>query len=98
MSFVYAFAPLLLDALGSLASIVLTVVLIAIVLFVIFKMGRLIFGLIANSILGIISIFVVNALFNLGITINLLTIVVTAIFGLPAVFLIVILKLLGISV
>ena len=76
------------------------VVLIAIVLFIAFRLGKfllkIIFGIIANSILGIIAIFLLNYLLNLGIPIVLATLLPTAIFGLPAVGTLVILRFLGV--
>jgi inhibitor of the pro-sigma K processing machinery len=83
---------------GALASEILVIAAILLVLFVILKLGKLIFGLIINSILGLIAIYLVNILFNLGITYDLITWIVVAIVGLPAVAIIVILKLLGISI
>ena len=79
---------------------VILVTLIAAVLFVIFKFGKfifkLIFGIIANSILGIIAIFVLNYLIGIGIPIDLTTMLPTAIFGLPAVGTLVILRFFGV--
>jgi inhibitor of the pro-sigma K processing machinery len=76
--------------------------LIAVVLFVIFKIGKailkLIFGIIANSILGLVSMFVLNSVFGMGIPVELATIVSAALFGLPAVGTFVILRLFGIPV
>jgi hypothetical protein len=84
---------------GALFSEIILFVLIAIVLFIIFKVGKtilkLIFGIIANSILGILSIYLLDYFFGLGIPLALYTLVPTAIFGLPAVGTFVILKLLG---
>lgn len=87
---------------GALFSEIILFVLIAIVLFIIFKVGKtilkLIFGIIANSILGILSIYLLDYFFGLGIPLALYTLVPTAIFGLPAVGTFVILKLLGASI
>ena len=85
---------------GTLLSEIMLVALIAVVLFIIFKLGKfflkLIFGVVANSILGLIAIFVLNYLLNLGIPIGFETMVPTAIFGLPAVGTIVILRFFGV--
>ena len=83
---------------GLLLSEVVVIAAILLILFIILKLGNVILGLILNSILGIIAIFVVNAVFGLGIVYDLLTWIVVAIFGLPAVAIIIILKLLGISI
>lgn len=85
-------------AVGPIVSEVLIIAAILVVLYVILKLGNLLFGLILNSILGLIAIFLVNALFALGITYDLITVIVVAVFGLPAVAVIIILKLLGISI
>lgn len=88
---------LLAITLGAVASEILVIAAILIVLFVILKLGKFLLGLVLNSILGLIAIYLVNAIFGLGIVYTLLTIVVVAIFGLPAVAIIIILKLIGIS-
>lgn len=87
---------------GSLVSEIILVALIALVLFVIFKLGhfilKIIFGIIANSILGLIAIFALNYFFAMGILINVYVIAATAIFGLPAVGTMVILRLAGMPI
>lgn len=91
-----------LPAANTLLGEVILIVLIAIVLFIIFKLGKsilkLIFGLVLNSILGIIAIFVMNYFFNMGIPIQLYTIIPTILFGLPAVGTFVILRFFGLLV
>ena len=89
---------LLAITLGSIASEVVVIAAILLVLFIILKLGKIIIGLVLNSILGLIAIYLVNTIFNLGIIYNLLTIIVVAIAGLPAVAIIIILKLIGISI
>lgn len=91
---------------NTLLSEVILVLLIAIVLFIIFKLGKsilkLLFGIIANSILGVIAIFALNYFFALDIPIGLsastglATLIATAIFGLPAVATFVILRFFGV--
>lgn len=83
---------------GGLVLEVVVIAAILLILFVIFKFGNLILGLILNSILGLIAIWLVNNLFMLGITYDWITWVVVAIFGLPAVAVIILLKLIGISI
>ena len=85
-------------SLGPIASEIVVIAAILIVLYIILKLGKILIGLILNSILGLIAIYLVNAIFSLGIVYNLLTIIVVAIFGLPAVAVIIILKLIGISI
>ncbi len=85
---------------GILAELVIGIGIVA-VLLIVYKLGKLIlkliFGLIANSILGFVTIFLANSVFRLGIPYNLPIFVATTIFGLPAVGTLVILKLLGVS-
>ena len=83
---------------GGFGAELLVIAAIIIVLFIIFKFGNFILGLILNSILGLIAIYLVNSLFNLGITYDWITWIVVAIFGLPAVAVIIILKFIGISI
>ncbi|MDE1851706.1 MAG: pro-sigmaK processing inhibitor BofA family protein [Candidatus Micrarchaeota archaeon] len=68
------------------------------VLFVIFKLGKAMIGLLANIILGFVSLFALNSFFGIAIPFSLPVIVVTALLGLPGVALIVLLKLLGIGI
>ncbi|MGC8647626.1 MAG: hypothetical protein ACP5SA_02270 [Candidatus Micrarchaeia archaeon] len=85
---------------SSIASEIILVLAIALVLFIVFKIGKLllkiIFGIIANSILGVIAIYTLNYFFALGIPLALPEIIASALFGLPAVGTIVILKLFGV--
>ena len=83
---------------GAIASEIVVIAAILVVLYVILKFGGIIIGLVLNSVLGLIAIYLVNVIFNLGIIYNLLTLIVVAIFGLPAVGVIIILKLIGISI
>jgi len=89
-----------LPATSTLLGEVILIVLIGVVLFVIFKLGKgimkLLFGIVANSILGLIAIFALNYFFNIGIPIHLYTLIPTALFGLPAVGTFVILKFFGV--
>lgn len=80
---------------GSILYELLVIAAIILVLFIILSLGKLLIGLILNSILGLVAIYLVNVLFNLGIVYNWLTLIMVAIFGLPAVAVIIILKLIG---
>jgi hypothetical protein len=88
---------LLAVTLGPALSEIVLIAAIVVVLYIIFKLGNLILGLILNSILGLIAIYIVNYLFALGIVYSLLTIVIVAITGLPGAAAIILLKLVGIS-
>ncbi len=80
---------------GSLVGEILVVAAIIVVVFLVFFLGRILMGLILNSVLGLIAIYLLNLIFGLGIPYSLAVIMATAIFGLPAVFVIIILKLGG---
>jgi len=78
--------------------LLLTIILIAIiVLYVLPLTGSVLFALLANTIVGFIVIFLVNAIFGLGIKYDLLVIIFVAIFGLLAVVILIILNLLGVK-
>ncbi len=83
---------------GGIVSEILIIIAIFAVLYIIFKLGNLILGLILNVILGFIAIFVLNSVFALGISIDLISIIIIAILGLPGTAIIVVLKLIGISI
>lgn len=89
-----------LPATNTIIGELILIALIGIVLFVIFKLGKglmkLLFGIIANSILGLAAIFALNYFFNFQIPIHLYTLIPTALFGLPAVGTFVILKFFGV--
>ncbi len=89
---------LLAITIGPIASEILVIAAILVVLYIILKLGRVIIGLVLNSVLGLIAIYLVNTIFGLGIIFNLLTLIVVALFGLPAVAIVIILKLMGISI
>lgn len=85
---------------GIIGEIIL-IALIAIVLWLIFNIGKsilkLVFGVIANSILGLISIFILDYVLKIGIPIKLYTLLIAALFGLPGVGTLVILRLFNVS-
>jgi hypothetical protein len=61
----------------------------ALVVLIIWKLGgfilRLIFGLITNTILGFLTLFLANTIFGLGIPFTTPVMIATALFGLPGV-------------
>jgi len=73
-----------------------------VVIFVIFKLGKLlfkvVFGILANSLLGVAIIFVADSVLQMGIPYTVQTLVPTAIFGIPGIGTIILLKLLGVPV
>lgn len=83
---------------GHGVGLLLTIVLIALIfLFILPSTGGLLYALIVNTIVGFIVIFLVNAIFGLGIRYDLLVLVFVAVFGLFAVLILIILNLLGVS-
>ncbi len=87
---------MVLDLSSGIVSTILIIIGIFLVVFIVFKLGKVILGLIVNIILGFIAILLLNAIFNIGIPWNWLVVVITAVLGLPGVLLVVILKFLGI--
>ncbi len=78
--------------------LLMTLVLIALILLVILPLGGgLLYALLVNTIVGFIVIFLVNAVFGLGIKYDLLVLVFVAVFGLLAVAVLIILNLLGVN-
>lgn len=87
---------------SALVSEIVLAALIALVLFIIFKVGKfilkIIFGIIINSILGVVAFLALDYIFGIDIPIGFATMIPTALFGLPAVGTLIILKLFGIPV
>ncbi len=85
--------------LTGIIGIALPIIIILVLLYILFKVGRFalkyIFGAIANSILGFVALFLLNYFFAISIPFTLPIIIAIAIFGLPAVGTLVILKLIG---
>jgi hypothetical protein len=75
-----------------------TIVLIALIFLLVLPLtGGLLYALIVNTIVGFIVIFLVNAIFGLGIRYDWIVIIFVAIFGLLAVAILIILNLLGVK-
>lgn len=78
--------------------LLLTVVLIALIFVLVLPLtGGLLYSLLLNTIVGFIVIFLVNAIFGLGIRYDLLVLIFVAIFGLLAVAILIILNLFGVG-
>lgn len=75
---------------------------IAALIFIILKLGKtllkIIFGIVINSVLGIIILLLVNYFFALGIILSIGLMVPIAIFGLPATGTVILLKLLNVTI
>ena len=88
--------PFLLQA-GSLLSTLEVLVLVLALIGIVFVIGRfflhIIYQLVVNSLLGLLSLFLINSFFGVAIVITLPVFLFVAILGLPAVFILVLLKL-----
>jgi len=80
---------------------VVALVILALI-YIVLKIGKnllkWVFGVIINSILGFIAIFLLNYVFAINLPFTLPVIIATALFGLPAVGTLLILKLAGMLV
>ncbi len=81
---------------GGTLSIIIIAILILVVVYIVFKLGKLLLGLLVNSILGLVIFAIVDYFFNLGIPIAWVTMIPTALFGLPAIATLIILRLFGV--
>lgn len=84
--------------LGHGIGLLLAIILIGLMfVFILPHTGSLLYVLLVNTIVGFVVIFLVNAIFELGIRYDLLVLVFVAIFGLFAVLILIILNLMGVS-
>lgn len=90
---------LLLALTSGLVSEVLIVLAILLVVFIVFRLGKLIlkliFGVVANSVLGLIAILLANYVFGIELAVTVPALVATILFGLPAVGTMIIMKIMG---
>jgi lipopolysaccharide export LptBFGC system permease protein LptF len=78
--------------------LLLTIVLIALIfIYILPRTGSLVYALLINTLVGFVVIFLVNAIFGLGIKYDLLVLIFVAVFGLLAVAILIILNLMGVS-
>ncbi len=83
---------------GNLVGLLLVLVLIALILGLVLPLGGgLAYALLANTVIGFVAIFIVNAVFELGIKYDLLVLIFVAVFGLLAVAILILLNLLGVN-
>ena len=75
----------------------ITIILLVIVIFVALKMGKSLAVLIVNSVIGLIMLWLINLLPIVNVTINLWSILIVALGGVPGLILLVILDLLKIA-
>jgi inhibitor of the pro-sigma K processing machinery len=83
-----------LEILYSFGVLVLAIILV----YIVFRIGKMILGLLTNIVLGFISLFAINLLFGIGIPYDLAAIILTALFGVVGVFILLLLKFIGISI
>ena len=83
---------------GHGVGLLLSIILIGVILLLILPLtGGLLYALLVNTIVGFIVIFLVNAIFGLGIKYDLLVLVFVAVFGLFAVLILILLNLMRVS-
>lgn len=70
---------------------------LAIVIFIIWKLGRLILGLISNTILGLLTLFLLNTFLGLEIPYSVAVLVVTALFGFVGIAVVLVLTFFGVN-
>lgn len=75
----------------------ITIALLVIVIFVLLKMGKSVGVLIVNSVIGLILLWLVNLLPIVNVTINIWSILIVALGGIPGLILLVILDLLKVA-
>ena len=76
---------------------IVVIALMLLIAYIIFRLGKVILGLIVNAALGLISLIAIDYFFGMAIQLNIINIIITAILGLPGVALLIILKLFGIN-
>ncbi len=83
--------------LGTLGGEIIVIVAIAILLYIVYKIGKsllkIIVGIVINSLLGIGVIYFVDAFLAVGVPLKVYTLIPLAIFGLPAAGTLIILRL-----
>jgi len=91
-----------LPVIGTILSEIVVLLAFVLLMVLVWKFGKfvfkVVFGLVSNTILGFVTLFLVNYFFGLSIPLSLPVIVATALFGLPGVGTIIVLAFLGIAV
>ncbi|MBS3062141.1 MAG: pro-sigmaK processing inhibitor BofA family protein [Candidatus Diapherotrites archaeon] len=77
---------------------VLTIIVLAILVYIAIKGGKSIVSLAINSVIGLVILVVINFLPFIQIPINIWTILITALGGIPGIALLILLNLLGIVI
>jgi hypothetical protein len=76
---------------------IITAILLLIVIFVVLKMGKSVVFLIINSVIGLIALTLVNFLPIVNVTINIWSVLIVALGGLPGLIILIILSVLQIA-
>lgn len=91
--------PTTIPPLSALGGYILLAILAVVLIYIILILGRslvkFIIGLIVNTVLGVIALLLLDFVFSFGIPLTLPILAATALFGLPGVGAIALLKLLG---
>lgn len=86
-------------AIGSVLALVLIIVGIAVVVFVVLRLGswmsKVLIGIAVNSVLGFVLLLVIGYLFDITVKYTTALVLSVALFGLPAVGTILLLKIVG---
>jgi hypothetical protein len=87
-------------ALASLGGEAIVIAAIALLLYLVYKIGKsmlkMILGIVINSILGVVVVYLVDMFLNVGIPLKLYTLIPLALFGLPAAGTLIILRFFGV--
>ena len=76
---------------------IITIILLVIIIFITLKMGKSLAILIVNSVIGLVMLWLINLLPIVNVAINLWSILIVALGGVPGLILLVILDLLKIA-
>lgn len=76
---------------------IITIILLIIIIFIALKFGRFIVGLAINSLIGLLILFLLNFLPFINIDINIWSILIVALAGIPGIALLILLDLAGIA-
>lgn len=89
------------DPLTATISGIILVILIAVGIWIVLRIFRhvlkIIFGVIINSIVGVLAVLGLNLFLNIGIPLKAYTLIPVALFGIPAVATFLILRLFGVA-
>ena len=76
---------------------IITAILVLVLLFIVLKMGKSIIWLVINSIIGILVLIAINFLPFVNVTINIWSVLIVALGGIPGIVLVIALSYFGIA-